>query len=181
MREALEVRFWAKVDRSQPEGCWLWTATRSRGYGRFSVGGRLVRAHRFAWELTQGPVTNGLHVLHRCDTPACVNPSHLFLGTPMDNAHDRDAKGRQRTPKGEDHYLRIRSRLNPRPKPPLRGRARGERGGNAKLTEADVRAIRDARARGESQATLSKRYGVGQTTVSAIVRGRIWRHVEVAA
>jgi hypothetical protein len=78
-------------------GCWLWLGSTGRGgYGRIRVGGnRTARTHRLAWELNRGPIPDGLHVLHKCDTPCCINPDHLFLGTPLDNAHDRDRKGRQ--------------------------------------------------------------------------------------
>jgi hypothetical protein len=94
-------RFWTKVERLEGEGCWLWTATRSAGrgdrsnwYGSVRVNNAMRRAHRVAWELTYGPIPDGLKVLHRCDTPPCVRPDHLFLGTDLDNALDRNAKGR---------------------------------------------------------------------------------------
>lgn len=91
----LSARFWAKVDTSGD--CWLWTASTWRtGYGRFhySAARGVVKANRLAYELTHGPIPDGLSVLHTCDTPACCNPAHLFLGTDLDNARDRDAKGR---------------------------------------------------------------------------------------
>ena len=97
-RLTIQERFWSKVDRSGE--CWLWTAAKVQGYGSFD--GR--RAHRVAWELAYGPIPKGVGyhgtcVLHRCDTPACVNPAHLRLGTQADNMADRDAKGRQRRPR----------------------------------------------------------------------------------
>jgi hypothetical protein len=76
-------------------GCWLWTlGTNSRGYGQFCSGGRSRLAHRAAWEVANGAIPSGMYVCHHCDTPACVNPAHLFLGTASDNARDREAKGR---------------------------------------------------------------------------------------
>lgn len=88
----LEQRFWAKVDRSGD--CWLWTGCGSGGYGQFRYKGPMVYAHRVAWEQANGPIPDGLDVLHRCDTPRCVNVGHLFLGTHLDNMTDMVAKGR---------------------------------------------------------------------------------------
>lgn len=87
-------------ENTQPEpttGCMLWIrSTDTNGYGMLCVDGRKRKAHRVAWELANGPIPAGLHVLHRCDTPACVNPAHLFLGTHTDNMRDCSAKGRTR-------------------------------------------------------------------------------------
>ncbi len=81
-------------------GCWLWMgSTRSGGYGGFHVGGTTkVGAHRYAYERANGPIPHGLWVLHRCDTPTCVRPDHLFLGTAIDNYRDMVAKGRRGRP-----------------------------------------------------------------------------------
>ena len=94
-----EERFWRHVDKAGD--CWLWTkAVDSRGYGRFGLkganAGGWVLAHRYAFQLTRGPIPDGMHVCHTCDVRNCVNPDHLFLGTALDNMRDMIAKGRQR-------------------------------------------------------------------------------------
>lgn len=90
-------RFFRHVDVIlQDDSCWLWLGTRNRrsGYGRFRLNGRLLAAHRVAWEFEFDPIPDGMNVLHRCDNPPCVRPSHLFLGTQQDNVDDMVAKGR---------------------------------------------------------------------------------------
>ena len=96
-------RFWSKADKSGD--CWLWAASKTEsGYGKFGwrVDGRhtMARAHRVAWELTNGPVPTNTNVLHRCDNPSCVNPAHLFLGSQTDNMRDMIHKGRRRASVG---------------------------------------------------------------------------------
>lgn len=96
---SIEERFWPKVDRHGPDKCWEWRASVTRhGYGKIGVAGRghgfHVGAHRVSYEIHFGAIPEGLHVLHRCDNPPCVNPDHLFLGTHQDNVNDMRAKGR---------------------------------------------------------------------------------------
>lgn len=90
-------RFLAKVqDGPSPTDCWMWGgAVGSDGYGRVRRRGKTHSAHRYAYELFKAEIPEALCVLHRCDTPTCVNPQHLFLGTPLDNTVDRRDKGRQ--------------------------------------------------------------------------------------
>lgn len=163
-RRSIAERFWAKVDMTAGEtGCWLWTgATQRWGYGVLQRGGRgkgLVAAHRLAYELCLGTVPEGLCVLHRCDTPACVNPAHLFLGTLADNSQDMAGKGRC----GRQRYPQIYPR--------------GERIAQSKLTEAQVKNIRIEAAQGESQRTIARRYDVAQSTIGEILLRRTWRWV----
>lgn len=99
--DARETRFWALVARGATQECWPWCgATSPKGYGKFSTGPRrtrkFLRAHRFAWELSNGEIPQGMQVLHACDNPGCCNPRHLFLGTNDDNVRDKVSKGRQR-------------------------------------------------------------------------------------
>jgi hypothetical protein len=128
-------------------GCWLWEKSLDvYGYGRLGHDGL---AHRHSWTIHRGPIPLGMHVLHKCDTPICVNPDHLFLGTAGDNARDRDKKGRGAKRSGEKSNL-------------------------SKLTEADVLAIRsDTRL----QVIISKIYGINQTTVSKIKCRKSWAHL----
>lgn len=81
-------------------GCWEWTGASDgrRGYGMISYQNQRWSTHRLMWALTNGPIPDGMHVLHRCDNPPCMNPDHLWLGTALDNCHDKLAKGRANHP-----------------------------------------------------------------------------------
>jgi hypothetical protein len=98
----LAERFWSKVDKRGPDECWPFTG-RTNGNGAYPGYGwirgpeanrRPLAAHRISWELHNGPIPDGLFVLHKCDFPPCTNPAHLFLGTNRDNMRDAAAKGR---------------------------------------------------------------------------------------
>lgn len=145
-----DIRFWSKVDQSGE--CWIWTgALHWRGYGLFGLRpGVLRRAHRISWELTNGPIPDGLWVLHKCDNRPCVRPSYLFLGTVQDNTDDRQRKSRQ---------------------------ASGARCGSAKLSEEQVVAIRHARALGQSSNVLAAEYHVNRNTILNIGNRKTWRHI----
>lgn len=166
-------RFWSHVAKSEGDGCWTWTASRDRlGYGRMKVGShtdgsrKTVSAHRLAWELAEGPIPEGLCVLHRCDNRPCVRPEHLFLGTVADNNHDMIAKGRQA--RGD--------RSGARTKPERL--ARGERNSKSKMTEPDVRLARALYRSGlSSMKDLARLYGIWPNAMWRILRGESWAHV----
>jgi hypothetical protein len=123
LRPSRSERFWGRVDKgSSNSECWEWIGHRLKsGYGNFSDNPKNLRAHRVAWELTHGPIPPGQQVLHRCDNPPCVNPSHLFLGTIADNVRDAISKGRHvhnpypririKTPSGETTLIEYAERL----------------------------------------------------------------------
>lgn len=148
-RKPLSDRFWAKVDKRGPDECWPWTAHAVKGYGRINRGGREgpVLATRVSWELHNGPISDGLNALHRCDNPACVNPNHLFLGTQKDNVADMCAKGR------------------------ARGGTRGEQNGNSKLTADQVRAIRMAN---EPRRFVIEKFRISKSQYWNIKTGQQW-------
>lgn len=90
-----EIRFMNHFVPEPNSGCWLWTSKTNKGYGLIrGVGGRYIAAHRLAWQIFRGAIKDKSFVCHRCDTPSCVNPDHLFLGGPLENMRDMIAKGR---------------------------------------------------------------------------------------
>lgn len=145
---AADQVFWTRMTgHPNPDACWLWTGcVNEHGYGVVGRASGPNFAHRNAWELTHGPIPAGLSVLHRCDTPACCNPAHLFLGTQADNMADAAAKRRTARQAGEAH---------PR----------------AKLSDAQVAEIRARYEAGETQTALADAFGVRQAHVSRLVRG----------
>src|SRR5262245_25727439 len=89
-------RFWNKVDKKSDNECWEWKSARTkRGYGKWTFENKTMNAHRFAYQLIHSPQPSNLYVCHKCDNPPCCNPSHLFLGTPLENIRDMISKDRR--------------------------------------------------------------------------------------
>lgn len=153
-----------------PTPCILWTKAKTRnGYGVATVNGKQVYAHRLAAANAFGQIPVGVLVCHRCDTRACVNPDHLFLGTHKDNMQDMRTK--QRSASGERHKSRTRpDTVN-----------RGEGVGTSKLTSEEVAEIRAVYAPGKSGVKrpnsymgLAEKYGISYAAVHKIVNGKMW-------
>lgn len=156
-REVFLPALLARISKNGASGCWLWTGQQASGYGVLSLGShrpKRCRAHRATYTLLVGPIPDGLHVLHRCDIPLCVNPSHLFLGTNQDNVNDMVAKRRHRS---------------------MFKRKIGDAHPQAKLSSADVVEIRRLSSEGVTKPVLAVQFGVSVHTISAIRNGRIWR------
>lgn len=142
--------FWSYVNRRGPGGCWLWTGgIAGSGYGSTSdpETNRTRRAHRVAWERTNGAIPRGMCVCHRCDIRLCVNPAHLFLATQAENL--RDMKQKRRHQHGERHHA-------------------------AKLSPKKAAAIRRMVASGRTRRSVAREYGVAHETINAVVNGRTW-------
>ena len=167
LRPSAETRFWRKVDKDGPlhpilkTKCWLWTGAilkcRNGGYGILTVEGHNnFLAHRFSYQIHIGSIPTGLNVCHHCDNPACVRPSHLFVGDNRANAEDRDAKGRQVVRHGEEFT-------------------------HSKLTDKAVRFIRENYIPCHpvfGSRAMARKFGVSSTVVKWVRQGKIWKHVK---
>ena len=153
---SVEERFWRNVNKDTGTDCWEWVGVSNRkGYGNISLGPRLNKsegAHRVSWKLhNKLEIPVGMHVMHSCDNPKCVNPAHLSVGTPKQNHDDMVAKGRKRIVA-----------------PP------GERNGKS-IINAEI--VKQIRASDDSHAALARRFGVSPNCVRGVRVGRTWNHV----
>lgn len=159
--EPTESRFWKRVNKHGPHHpecgqCWLWTGwLNDKGYGRMSVNRVEVPVHRYSLELHFGPFPKEWFTLHRCDVPACVNPSHLFTGTVYDNNADMVTKHRQ---------------------------ARGEmKSSIAIFTTEQIIAIRARyvpRCQVNGGVAIAREFGCNPKTINDIVRRKNWKHIQ---
>jgi hypothetical protein len=201
----LLVRLRTYAPEGAPDECWEWTRATNKGYGAMAVhGSRMRQAHVVAWELHHGkPLPEGKILRHTCDNPPCTNPAHLILGTHKENSHDRLERGREayngkgfrhRTPEEVTEMRRLHSEgvsageiarqfgcshvtaIRICKAEVLADGTRG-RHVRAKLSDDQVREIRQRCADGESQQAVADSFGIDQTTVSLIVRFRTYKDV----
>jgi hypothetical protein len=137
-----------KVEKIPEAGCWIWMgSTQVCGYGEILSSNRKMLAHRASYEVFIGPIPKGMYVCHACDNVYCVNPNHLFLGTQKQNMQDMVAKGRS---------------------------TKGEKNARAKLTEEQVKQIREM---SESNSFIAKLFHVSTSNIQFIKTKKRWAHV----
>jgi hypothetical protein len=151
------IRFWSKVDIISGDECWGWTdSIRNRRYGRLGINDKQVNANRVSWVIHFGAIPEGMHVLHHCDNPSCVNPEHLFLGTHQDNMADMKRKGR-----AISHF--------------------GENNGKSTLSTTEVIEIRKIYDSHKNKYGLTKLmsevFEIPYGTIQKILRRYTWNHV----
>ena len=140
-----------KTKHLQASGCFEWMCGKNqKGYGLFRINRVKYQAHRISWIIANGPIPDGMCVLHKCDNPGCVRVDHLFLGTLADNNRDKQLKGRQ--PKGVDHA-------------------------QSKLGEEQVRAVRRLFANGSPKRQIALNFGISPNSVRKIIARKTWGHL----
>lgn len=151
--KSIHERFWSKVNRGSDEECWEWQGAKIAhgGHGQCIAGDVVTVSSRIAWALTNGNLPVDKVICHSCDNPPCCNPNHLFIGTQTTNMSDRHIKGRS---------------------------ARGSQIGNSRLTEDQVREIRELYSSGKlASPGLSRKFNVAQSTISRVINRKGWDHV----
>lgn len=153
----------SRIEYDTNGGCWLWTkCSDQHGYGQISVGGKRYRAHRLSYTMHIGPIPQGLDLCHRCDTPACINPAHLFPGTARDNAIDMARKGR--------------APMTRHPSQSYFGRAdctlKGEAHSRAKLSDEQIKDILSAHAQGMKRAKIATAFDISISYLDKVTARR---------
>lgn len=149
IEKMMKICFLDRIEKT--ESCWIWTGSKTnRGYGIFTITGKVMSAHRLAWKIHKGEIPNGLIIRHLCNNPICVNPDHLALGTFQDNSDDRVKAGN--TQKGSKNNL-------------------------AKLNESQVIEIKKLLKQGISGAEVGRRFGVTRSGINSIKNNITWKHV----
>lgn len=160
-RRTLEEEFWKRIPKGNPDECWPWK-NQDSGYGQLTFNRKNMSAHRVCWEIHFGPIPNRLHVLHRCDNPPCCNPSHLFLGTNLDNIEDKINKNRQangqNVRKNHEHL-------------------KGELINTAEFSDEQIMEIRRRDSIGESPTLIASAFGTSRSYIAQIVSGGCWNHL----
>lgn len=152
MANTVELRYWAKVDKTTtPDGCWNWLAAiDSTGYGAFGWYGKKRNSHRISYEIANGPIARNMDIRHTCDNRLCCNPKHLIPGSRLQNVHDSIERMRH---------------------------AEGENVGTAKLNEPLVKAIKMLADLGMSESKIYHQLGLGRRCVRDILNGVTWKHI----
>lgn len=154
-------KIYQKVKIDLITGCHNWLGSRNKkGYGTINMFSahfpkkKIYLAHRFMWDYVNGPIPDGMYVLHTCDNRCCVNPSHLYIGTQLENMADMYVRGRANKAKGETHFRSV-------------------------LDTPQVIQIKTLIKNGLKPMAISRRLDVKRHLILDIRRGRTWSHVTV--
>lgn len=154
-KKPIEIFYKNALIPENKDECWIWQKQKSNRYGYMTINGaKSIGAHRFSYEYFHGEIPEGMMICHKCDTPKCVNPKHLFLGTSQDNTDDKMRKKRHKCKNGEEH-------------------------GHSKLTESQVREIKLKLKEGIFQRVIGLEYNVKQTCIYKIKHEITWSHVKI--
>lgn len=152
------ARIWPRLVKNGE--CMEWAGSRNEhGYGGMRVDGVAIKAHRYAYELANGPIPDGMDVLHSCDNPPCCNPEHLSLGDAKKNAQEMVGRGRHAVSRYGTGYL-----------------SRGESHGRRKLSNESVTYIR-ANPEHLNISQLSRKFGVARATIRSVIENKTWSHL----
>lgn len=162
----INKNFWSHVLIGDSNDCWIWQGkTDGFGYGQTKAGGKQIRTHRYSWIIANGDIPKGMQITHNCDVPSCVNPNHLKLGTQQSNMAEKVARNRQA--KGLNNGSHTRPERRPK----------GEKIGNSKLKDIDVKFIRYWLDKGYEGKLIAETFNVTNANISCIRNGKTWGHL----